>query len=516
MPGGGEQIPAPPFIPPEYAEYATTQVGTDPLSQLTRAGLDRMLQTGGVAPTPIAGEIEGTLQDLLQRRGRQDQPLSPEEEQTRGTLTGMIGEQGGEAPTTELGTQVRRRLGADVTGGGERQLTQFETQTQSGLADIMANRGKVPPSELAQSASTQLQQIMAAGGDRPLTGMEQDTANQLRSIIQSGGALPEGELGQQVESNIQRLLETGGALPGQDQQRAMGIEAARAPLDVMRRAQLAQGEAALAARGMLGSGAGREYGERLEERLAPQYTAAAQQLERDRLQREEARYGQALGLGAQRAGQQESLQQQRLTGALGQAGQVSAQQAQEQRQALQAATGQAGDISGQEAERQQRALSGALGQSAQVSAQREQARDTRLSQATDQARTMTAQESADRQERYLTALQTQTGISRDEAVQRDNRLQQAMGLATGMSQAQSQNLLNTAQTVTERQQMMADIGMRSLGQNMEWNRFLAEFNLERTEVMERIAQGRIDSLLPLLQQYMGVAGAAAQGYAYSE
>ena len=98
----------------------------------------------------------------------------------------------------------------------------------------------------------------------------------------------------------------------------------------------------------------------------------------------------------------------------------------------------------------------------------------------------------------------------------ETRLSNAMSLASGMSQEQSRNLLNTARTVGDRTQILSDIALRSLDQNMEWNRFLAEFGLERAEVMERLSQGRIDSLLPLLQQYMGVAGAAAQGYAYAD
>tara|TARA_Y100000310_G_C20172378_1_gene574289 strand:- start:52 stop:510 length:459 start_codon:yes stop_codon:yes gene_type:complete len=148
----------------------------------------------------------------------------------------------------------------------------------------------------------------------------------------------------------------------------------------MRRAQMSQGRAELARRGMVGGGAEREYGERLEERLAPQYTAAAQQIEMRERDREE------------------------------------------------------------------------------------------------------------------------------------QRLSNAMGLATGMSQEQSRNLLNTARTVNERQQMLSNIAMRSLDQNMQWNQFLAEFGLNRFEVLERIQQGRLDSLLPLLQQYLTTSQQAASGY----
>jgi hypothetical protein len=169
-----------------------------------------------------------------------------------------------------------------------------------------------------------------------------------------------------------------------DQDRALAVEAARSPLDVMRRAQIAQGGAALAGRGLLGSGAAREYGERLEERLAPQYTAAGQQIEMRERDREET------------------------------------------------------------------------------------------------------------------------------------RLSNAMTLASGMSQEQSRNLLNTVRTMSERTQMLSDIALRSLDQNMYWNKFLAEFGLQRAEVLERISQGRLDSLLGMLQQYMGVTAQAAQGFTYSD
>ena len=74
----------------------------------------------------------------------------------------------------------------------------------------------------------------------------------------------------------------------------MEIDAARSPLDILRRAQLSQGQSALASQGLVGSGAGQEFGQRLEERLAPMYTQAAQNLELQRRQREQDRYSQAL------------------------------------------------------------------------------------------------------------------------------------------------------------------------------------------------------------------------------
>ena len=223
-----------------------------------------------------------------------------------------------------------------------------------------------------------------AGGADPLSQM---TDRSLAAMLQSGGVAATPMAGT-IEQTLQDILSSGGQLPAlearRDRDRAMAIESARSPLDIMRRAQMSQGRAALASRGLVGGGAEREYGERLEERLAPQYTAAAQRIEMRERDREE------------------------------------------------------------------------------------------------------------------------------------QRLSNAMSLSSGMSQEQSRNLLNTARTVNERQQMLSNIAMRSLDQNMAWNRFLAEFGLNRFEVLERIQQGRLGSLLPLLQQYLGTASQAASGFAYTD
>jgi len=87
-----------------------------------------------------------------------------------------------------------------------------------------------------------------------------------------------------------------------------------------------------------------------------------------------------------------------------------------------------------------------------------------------------------------------------------------MSQASGMSQEQSRNLLNTVQSVTERQQMMNDVAIQSLDRNMEWNQFLAEFGLERAQVLETIQTGRIAALLPLIQQYLAGVTLASSGF----
>ena len=365
-----------PFTPEPYAEQATYQVGDDPLSQLVNANLATLLTTGGVAPTPLAGNIEQSLQDILMARGAGAEAVSP------------------------LGTQAADELGRVI---GERGATPRTAQTQ-GLMDT------------------------------------------LDEIIGSGGAAPTPQLGQDVSAQLQDLIASGGALPSDPQREAMEIETARTPLDVLRRAQLSQGQAALAEQGLVGSGAGREYLERLEERLSPMYTQAAQQIELARRQREQERFGQALTLGAQQAQQQVA------------------------------------------------------------------ARDARLSVALQQAQTMSGQEAALRQNQYMTALQQATGMSREQADRRENRLQNAMTLATGMSQEQSRNVLATAQTLNDRQQMLSDVALQALDRNMAWNEFLANYGLDRAKTLDAIQTGRISAIVPLLEMYMRAAGLAGQGY----
>ena len=73
-------------------------------------------------------------------------------------------------------------------------------------------------------------------------------------------------------------------------------------------------------------------------------------------------------------------------------------------------------------------------------------------------------------------------------------------------------MLNTVQTVNQRQQMLNEIALGSLDRNMEWNKFLAEFGLDRVRVANDIQQGRFDAILPILQTYLRGIQTAAGGY----
>ena len=275
-----------PFQPQAYEDISAIPVGQDPLSQLANAVQASMMTTGGVAPTPLAGNIEQTLQDILLARGQGAEAVSP------------LGEQVGET-----------------------------------ASDIIARGGKMP-------------------------------------------------------IDVRR--------------RAMEIEAARSPLDILRRSQLEQGQAELASRGLLGQGPELDYMQRLEGRLAPEYSRAGQLIELAEREREETRFQNAMELSARTANEQAQL--------------------------------------------------------------------------------------------------------------RENRLATAMTQASGMSQEQSRNLLSTVQSVTQRQEMMNDVAIQSLDRNMEWNQFIAEFSLERAQVLETIRTGRIAALLPLIQQYLAGVTLAASGF----
>tara|TARA_R110002020_G_scaffold225657_5_gene435738 strand:- start:9161 stop:10951 length:1791 start_codon:yes stop_codon:yes gene_type:complete len=161
------------------------QVGTDPLSRLQGANLATLMTTGGIAPTPLAANVEGALTDSVKHRG---------------------------------------------TGA------EFETK-----------------------------------------------------------------VGQSAADEYMRLIESGGALPLDRQQRAMELENIRSPIDALREAQLAQGGAAMANRGLTGQGPEYDFRERVEEGLAPHYAQAGRDLELSQRQQENQRYEQAL-TGAQQMG----------------------------------------------------------------------------------------------------------------------------------------------------------------------------------------------------------------------
>lgn len=109
-----------------------------------------------------------------------------------------------------------------------------------------------------------------------------------------------------------------------------------------------------------------------------------------------------------------------------------------------------------------------------------------------------------------------SGAVRDihaQAIQRQNdRLTGALSTITGLTRDAASNMLNALGQGTQRQLGLADIALRTLDQNRQWNQFLADFGLRRDQILYSIQQGRADSLIPLLalfQQFFQTAGQGA-------
>lgn len=120
------------------------------------------------------------------------------------------------------------------------------------------------------------------------------------------------------------------------------------------------------------------------------------------------------------------------------------------------------------------------------------------------------QENAD--QRYMAAVAQGGNMAAAQAQRREERLIPALSLATGMSEMESQNLLATVGTWTERQEMLSQIALQNLDRNMDWSQFLAEFGLERDQVIEMMQQGRVDLVINALNNNMTAVQSIAQGF----
>ena len=103
-------------------------------------------------------------------------------------------------------------------------------------------------------------------------------------------------------------------------------------------------------------------------------------------------------------------------------------------------------------------------------------------------------------------------IYTDEAAKADTRLLTGLQMATGFSTDQARNFLAGIGEGTARQTALADLALRQLQTNMAWNQFLAQFGLQRDQVMYEIQNGGIENLMPILQAFMQLGGMANQGY----
>jgi len=103
-------------------------------------------------------------------------------------------------------------------------------------------------------------------------------------------------------------------------------------------------------------------------------------------------------------------------------------------------------------------------------------------------------------------------IFADESGAADERYMDALQLGLAGGQANNQALLSGLSQAHGRQMGLSQIALQSLAQNMEWNKFLAEFGLDRDQVMEEMQSGRLEALLPLLQLFIQLTGQSQRGY----
>lgn len=102
--------------------------------------------------------------------------------------------------------------------------------------------------------------------------------------------------------------------------------------------------------------------------------------------------------------------------------------------------------------------------------------------------------------------------ARDAFVGSEGNVLQAAEIATGIDQSSLENILNTANSVTGRQQMLSQLAIQSLDQNIGWNKFLAEFGLDRDIVQLKLQQGQLDAMLPLIAAFMTGAQTSIGGF----
>jgi hypothetical protein len=404
IPFGLRQFDRPPFVPkPPPTEQPITETPTvDPpvVPTVERKTITDPILSGEDNGTAEEGALSGYPQypgsEILDALGNiqidsESAPLYPGEFQDLFTT---------EVASDPLSRKANLALENLISTGGV-VSTPFTSQAEQKLSEILDLEGDTAPTEGEATIFQNLSDVVSGYGEAPPTTLEAEHRQLLNELISSGGELPQD-----------------------DQRLAMQIESARSPLDILRRSQLEQGQSAMADRGLLGQGPEADYMERLEGRLAPMYTQAAQQIAIEEGERSDERYNLAL----------QQLNQQATT--------------------------------------------------------------QRLS--TDQ--------------RYAQARSLQTDMALDRARRQDSRLQNAIQQASNLTIEQSRNLVDSVNALSGIQKMRQDAAVEMLEKNMEWNKFLAEYGLERDKTMAAMQQGRYEFLLPLIQEYFKAVALAGEGY----
>jgi len=273
--GGGVEPPVePPVVPPVVPPTVVPPTVVPPVTPPPPPPKPTIVGTSTPPPPPlvtekppVSGNVQTDLTVPLTGSGATDPsttdyPFSIPQQQTIGNV------QVGEDPISRL---MNAGLAATAWGGG------------------------TTPTNLAGQTQGALRSIMGRGGQ--------------------GGGVPT-EQGWFMENTLQDLLQGGGRLPPDVQRRAQEMETLRDPIEAFRRAQMAQGQAALASRGLLGQGPEAGFMEGLEQRLAPMYAQAGQQVALGEAERADQRYRDALQLASEQGQVQAQRREDRLSDTL--------------------------------------------------------------------------------------------------------------------------------------------------------------------------------------------------------
>jgi len=93
-------------------------------------------------------------------------------------------------------------------------------------------------------------------------------------------------------------------------------------------------------------------------------------------------------------------------------------------------------------------------------------------------------------------------LTLDTARRQDDRLTNAINQSANITDSQSRNLVDTINATTGVQKMRNDAAIDVLDRNIQWNQFLAEYDLDRAKVIEMIDQNRFGEILPYLNAFL--------------
>ena len=404
-----------------YIDLMTQEIGTDPMSQATDASLIEGLGGGG--------------------------PLTEQAAWGASHVAGHRGDTGSFHPRSTGGRAAESASEAIIRGRYDptRAAGALYDETGDATGDIIDAEGVMEAHGLATPLESNIAELLGRGRDVSREPWSEEVGESLSDIIANQGRLPYDPSAAAVE-----------------------IAAARSPLDAMRRAQTAQGGAALADRGLVGSGGGRDYLEGLEERLAPLYASAGQELEIERRQAERQRFQHALDLQAQlTAGRQElGFAQEEL----------------------------------------------ALGAGAGRASERERQAQTNVNTAYDRGLAMGTEVLRLNHEGLMQQIALERGISVEEAKQYDSNMFNAIANLLGIDRQTFSIMLDAAGSATDRQRSYVDAAATALEGNQRWLQYLNQTGMSRADFFRVAEQEGVDGLLASVDLWARTIGQTSGGY----